>query len=506
MRQPPPFEKVLVANRGEIAVRVIRACRELGIAPVAVHSTIDRDAMHVRQAWEAHEIGPPPSRESYLRIDRILEAAKKSGAQAIHPGYGFLAEKAEFARAVQDAGLVWIGPPPDAMEAMGDKVQARRTMEAAGVPVVPGTLDPLLDDEAAGIAAAIGYPIMIKASAGGGGKGMRRVDRPEDLVSALRSARSESMSAFADERIYIEKLIDRPRHVEIQVFSDGHGHHLHLFERDCSVQRRHQKLVEESPCPVLPEATRRKMCEVAIRAATAIDYRGAGTLEFLLSQDGDFYFLEMNTRLQVEHPVTELVVGVDLVQAQIRVAAGEPAPFRQEDLRQHGHAIEVRICAEDPAEDFRPAPGRIETVRLPGGPWVRVDGAIYPGYEVPIHYDPLLAKLIVWAPDRLAAIARMKRALREFTITGIRTNLPFFIQVMRHEPYLRNEVDTGYIARHLGHDLRLDLGHHEDLAVIAAAIATLQDEERRAKEQPVPASSSANSWGQTGRLRRLGRT
>ncbi len=508
MRQPP-FGKVLVANRGEIAVRVIRACRELGIVPVAVFSEADRDALHVRQAFEAYCIGPAASAESYLRMDRILEVAQACGAEAIHPGYGFLAENAVFARKVVDAGLAWIGAPPDAMEVMGDKVTSRQAMQAAGVPVVPGTTEPLSDDaEAARIAAGIGYPVMIKASAGGGGKGMRKVDSADQLASALRGARSEAGSAFGDDRIYVEKFIERPRHVEVQVFSDGHNNHLHLFERDCSVQRRHQKLVEETPCPVLTPEIRAAMTEVATKAAAAVDYRGAGTVEFLYAQDGSFYFLEMNTRLQVEHPVTELVTGVDLVHAQIRVAAGEPAPFTQEELTQRGHSIEVRICAEDPAANFVPCPGVIETVRFPGGPGVRVDGALYPGYEVPIFYDPLLAKLIVWGPDRASAIQRMKRALGELVVTGIRTNIPFFIQVMRHAPFLSGDYDTGYIERHLGEDLRLDEGSKADVAAIAAVLATWKEEQARAgrMEGRAGAGGDAASWAMAGRLKRLGRT
>jgi len=504
----PPFSKVLIANRGEIAVRVIRACRELGIAPIAVFSEADRDALHVRQAFEAYCIGPAPSADSYLRMDRILDVALKFGAEAIHPGYGFLAENAVFARKVVDAGLAWIGAPPAAMEVMGDKVSARQAMIAAGVPVVPGTTEPLADDaEAVQVAAELGYPVMIKASAGGGGKGMRRVESAEGLASALRGARSEAASAFGDDRIYVEKCIVGPRHVEVQIFSDGHGHHLHLFERDCSVQRRHQKLVEETPCPVLDEATRAAMTSVATKAAAAVDYRGAGTVEFLLARDGSFYFLEMNTRLQVEHPITELVTGVDLVHAQIAVAAGAPAPFTQEQLSQRGHAIEVRICAEDPSNNFVPCPGRIDSVRFPGGPWVRVDGALYGGYDVPIHYDPMLAKLVVWGHDRPAAIARMKRALSELTITGIRTNIPFFIQVMRHAPFVSGDYDTGYIERHLGRDLRLDDGSKAEIAAIAAALAAYRDEQARARRaDPGPAGSSGSSWTMAGRLKRLGRS
>lgn len=502
----PLFSKVLIANRGEIAVRVIRGCRELGIVPVAVYSEADRDALHVRQAFEAYCVGPAPSSESYLRIDRILDAAKQSGAEAIHPGYGFLAENATFARAVEDAGLTWIGPPPLAMEVMGDKVTARTAMTEAGLPVVPGTTEPVADDdEAARIAQDIGFPVMVKASAGGGGKGMRRVNSAEELQSALRSARSEAGNAFGDSRIYIEKCIDNPRHVEVQVFSDAHGNHVHLLERDCSVQRRHQKLVEESPCPVLDQATRDRMTAVAVQAARAIDYRGAGTVEFLLAPDGECYFLEMNTRLQVEHPVTELITGIDLVHAQLEVAAGRPLPFSQDDVKCSGHAIEVRICAEDPADNFRPCPGQVASYRPPGGPWVRVDGALYPGYEVPVYYDPLLAKLIVWGRDRSAAIDRMKRALREFTLTGIRSNIPFFVQVMRHEPFISGNYDTGYVDQHLGRDLRLDEGHHVEVAILAAVIAEHLEERKGLDEVGGPAAVSS-PWAMAGRLKRLGRS
>ena len=503
-----PFRKILIANRGEIAVRVIRACRELGIAPVAVFSEADRHALHVRQAFEAYCIGPAPSAESYLRMDRILEVAAQSGVDAIHPGYGFLAENAVFARKVVDAGFVWIGAPPEAMEVMGDKVTSRKAMQEAGVPVVPGTTEPVADDaEAERIAAEMGFPVMVKASAGGGGKGMRRVDEPADLASALRGARSEAKSAFGDDRVYIEKFIDRPRHVEVQIFSDALGNHLHLFERDCSIQRRHQKLLEESPCPVLGDETRDQMTKVAVRAAEAVDYLGAGTVEFLYGGDGTFYFLEMNTRLQVEHPITEMVTGVDLVRAQILVAAGLPVPFTQEELQQRGHSIEVRICAEDPAENFRPAPGRIASLRLPDGPWVRVDGAMYPGYEVPVHYDPMLAKLIVWGETRDVAIGRMKRALHELTVGGIRTNVPFFIQVMRHEAFLSGHYDTGFIERHLGVDLKLDDGSHGKVAAIAAALSTWRDESRRRANTSsgTDGTNGVSSWGLAGRLERLRR-
>jgi acetyl-CoA carboxylase biotin carboxylase subunit len=353
----------------------------------------------------------------------------------------------------------------------------------------------------------MGYPVMVKASAGGGGKGMRRVDSADALESAFRGARSEAKSAFGDDRVYIEKFIENPRHVEVQIFSDAHGHHVHLFERDCSIQRRHQKLVEESPCPVLSEDAREAMTRVAVQAAAAVDYRGAGTVEFLYSADGSFYFLEMNTRLQVEHPITEMCTGVDLVRTQILVAAGQPLPFRQSDLVQRGHAIEVRICAEDPAENFRPAPGLIRSVRLPDGPWVRFDGAIYPGYEVPVHYDPMLGKLIVWGEDRAVAIGRMKRALRELTLGGLRTNIPFFVQVMRHQSFLSGEYDTGFIERHLGVDLLLDEGSHGRVAAIAAALSAWREEQQRSTGSGggESASTGVSSWGMAGRLERLGR-
>ena len=504
MSGAPPFEKVLVANRGEIALRVMRACRELGIEPVAVYSEADVQAPHVRAVSEAYCIGPAASAESYLRGDVILDVARRSGAQAIHPGYGFLSENASFVRQVNDAGLVFVGPPPEAMEIMGDKVSARRAMQAAGVPVVPGTVDPLeSDEEAVQVAAEIGYPIMLKASAGGGGKGMRRVDGPAQLASALRGARSEARSAFADDRVYVEKFVVDPRHVEVQVFSDAQGKHMHLFERDCSIQRRHQKLVEETPCPVLRSETRAAMTAVATQAAAAIDYRGAGTVEFLYGADGSFYFLEMNTRLQVEHPITELVVGVDLVQAQLLTAAGLPLPWGQDDLSQRGHAIEVRLCAEDPDEDFRPSPGRIESLRLPAGPWVRVDGAFYPGYDVPIHYDPMMAKLIVWGRDRADAIARLRRALAELTISGIRSNASFYRSVVEHAPFLEGRYDTGYIERYRDELFATSPGDGL-VAVLSAAIDAHSAQEARARSV-APSSGRGSRWASAGRRSQVGR-
>ena len=506
MHDEPPFRKLLIANRGEIALRVIRACRELGIAPVAIYSEADRDALHVRSADEAYCVGPAASSESYLRGDVILDVARAAGVDAIHPGYGFLSENASFARAVAEAGITFVGPPPSAMDAMGDKVTARRAMEAAGVPVVPGTTEPIRDPaEALVTAGRVGVPLMIKASAGGGGKGMRRVDDPSQLAGAIRAAQSEARNSFGDDRVYIEKFIENPRHVEVQILSDAHGNHLHLFERDCSVQRRNQKLVEEAPCPVLEPETRAAMTAVAVRAAAAVDYLGAGTVEFLLAPDGDFYFLEMNTRLQVEHPITEMITGIDLVHAQLHVAAGRELPFRQEDILPRGHSIEVRICAEDPLDSFRPSPGRVDSYRAPEGPWVRMDSALYPGYEVPIHYDPMVGKLVVWGADRAAAIGRLERALDELTLTGLRHNAAFFQAVLGHEPFRRGDYDTGYIARYWGSELTVSVGEHPEIAVIAAAIAAKLGAEAAASASTPQSGGAGGGWKMAGRLRTLGR-
>jgi acetyl-CoA carboxylase, biotin carboxylase subunit len=443
------FKRILIANRGEIAVRVIRACRELGIESVAVFSEADRAALHVREADYAVPIGPPPAAESYLKIDHILEAAARTGADAIHPGYGFFSENAGFARAVAAAGIVFIGPPPAAIEQMGDKVEARKLMAAAGVPVVPGSPD-TLEGEAAvrAVAATIGFPIMLKAAAGGGGKGMRLVERADDLASAVRAVASEARSSFGDGRFYVEKFVNRPRHIEVQVFADRAGHTVHLFERECSIQRRHQKVVEESPSSFITPAMRAAMGEVAVRAARAVGYVGAGTIEFLADAERNFYFLEMNTRIQVEHPVTEMVTGVDLVKLQIEVAAGAPLPFKQEDLAQHGWALECRVYAEDAAAGFVPAPGRIETMLLPSGPGVRVDAGVYAGAEVSVFYDPMIAKLATWGRNREEAIARMRRALSEFTIVGeLSTNLDFHRWITNHPRFLAGDFDTNFIAQ-----------------------------------------------------------
>lgn len=494
----PPFHKVLVANRGEIAVRVIRACHELGIRTVAVYSDADREALHVRNAGEAVCVGPAPSSESYLRGDAIIAAAKRTGAQSIHPGYGFLSENAAFAQAVIDAGLVWIGPPPSAIESMGSKTGARQRMIAAGVPVVPGTSEAIATaEEALVLAESFGFPVMIKAAAGGGGKGMRRVDRAEDFASAWRSAQSEAKKSFKDDAVYLEKFVENPKHVEIQVLADAHGQTVHLFERDCSVQRRNQKVVEETPCAVLPHATRLAMAKVAVQAAEAVGYVGAGTIEFLFSQaSGEFYFLEMNTRLQVEHPITEMVTGIDLARAQLRIAAGEPLWFRQEDIVQRGHAIECRVYAEDPSRQFAPAPGRISGLREPAGPWVRVDSGVYAGYEVPIHYDPMIAKLVCWGSDREEAISRTIRALREYRVRGIRTSIPFFAALLRDPDFADGRYSTGFLSPERLTTLT-DAARLDDIATIAAALAQYEKDTRPARVEGQGRAESA--WKRSGR-------
>ncbi len=439
------FAKILVANRGEIAVRIIRACRELEIRSVAVFSEADREALHVTRADEAYAIGPPPSVESYLRIDKILDVAKRSGVDAIHPGYGFLAESAAFAKACEDAGVAFIGPKSESILLMGEKTSARRVAVDAGIPVVPGSLKPLSDDVAIETEATrIGFPLMLKAAAGGGGKGLRLVTRPSDLASAVLRARSEAKNAFGDESVYIEKAIARPRHIEIQVLADHHGHVVHLFERECSIQRRHQKVIEESPSSFVTPELRERMGALAVALVKKTGYRNAGTIEFLVDQDKNAYFLEMNTRLQVEHPVTEMVTGVDLVQLQIRIAEGEPLPFEQQDLSQRGHSIECRVYAEDPDQNFLPSPGRIMALRAPAGPGVRDDSGVLEGASVPIHYDPLISKLAVHAATRDAAIARMLRAISEYKVLGIRTTLPFFERVLRHPDFISGDIDTSF--------------------------------------------------------------
>jgi acetyl-CoA carboxylase biotin carboxylase subunit len=476
------FRKILIANRGEIAVRVARACRELNASPVVVYSEADAAALHVRLADEAYLLGPAPSAESYLRIDRIIEVARACGAEAIHPGYGFLSENAEFARACERAGIVFVGPPAEAMELMGSKTNARRAALEAGAPVVPGTTEPLKSfDDARETAGRVGYPVMLKAAAGGGGKGMRLVANEGELQSAFDTARSEAQAAFGDSSVYIEKAVERPRHIEIQVFADRHGNCVHLGERECSIQRRHQKVVEECPSPIDEPGLRDRMGEAAVKIARAASYVGAGTVEFLVSDvTRDFYFLEMNTRLQVEHPVTELVTGVDLVREQIAVAAGAPLSFKQEDVRWTGHAIECRVYAEDPENNFMPSPGRITFLRVPQGPGVRDDGGVYAGAEVSIYYDPMISKLAVWARTREEAVDRLRRALDEYAVGGINTTLPFFREIVRDEEFIAGRLDTGFIPRFFA---RRDAARAEsggdaeqgttarDLAAVAAALA-----------------------------------
>src|ERR1700723_2472834 len=444
------FKKILIANRGEIAVRVIRACRELGIATVAVYSEVDRASLHVRKADEAYPIGPASASESYLRADKILDVALRCGAQAIHPGYGFLSENAKFAQACADAGIKFIGPTPKSMEMMGSKTRARQHMEKAGIPFVPGTARGLTSvEEAEEVAERVGYPVMLKAAAGGGGKGMRLVHARNELRSALESAQSEAQRSFGDSEVYIEKAIVNPRHIEMQILADEHGNTVWLGERECSIQRRHQKVLEEAPSPMVDPDMRRRMGEVAVRVAKAAGYTNAGTVEFLVDQDKNFYFLEMNTRLQVEHPVTELITGLDLVHLQIRIAGGEKLPFQQEDVHIRGSAIECRIYAEDPDNNYFPSPGKITLLQSPSGPGIRCDSGMYEGWTVPIDYDPLLAKLIGYGSDRDQAMARLTRALSEYFVGGIKTNLPLFRRILDDEDFRAAKLDTGFLDRML---------------------------------------------------------
>lgn len=442
--------KVLIANRGEIALRILRSCRELGISTVAVYSTVDRSALHVQLADEAVCIGEGPSNKSYLNIPNILAAATSRGVDAIHPGYGFLAENDRFAEMCRDHGITFIGPSPHAIRSMGDKSTAKTTMQAVGVPTVPGSEGLLPNPEAAAeLAAAMGYPVMIKATAGGGGRGMRLVPSPDQLVKLYKAAEGEADAAFGNPGLYMEKFIDRPRHVEVQILADRHGNVVHLGERDCSIQRRHQKLLEEAPSPALNPELRRQMGDAAVAAARSINYEGAGTVEFLLDKSGGFYFMEMNTRIQVEHPVTEMVTGIDLIAEQLRIAGGEPISVRQEDIHMNGHAIECRINAEDAQHNFRPAPGRITGWLPPGGPGVRVDSHVYTGYDIPPFYDSLIGKLIIWAPNRPAALARMKRALNECAITGIPTTVDFHLRMLDRPEFQRGDVHTKFVEEEM---------------------------------------------------------
>jgi acetyl-CoA carboxylase biotin carboxylase subunit len=507
------FRKILIANRGEIALRVIRACHEMGVRTVAVYSEADVRAPHVREADEAVFIGPPPSSESYLRGDKIIEAAKQTGAEAIHPGYGFLSEREWFARAVRDAGIVWIGPPAEAIAAMGSKTSARTLAVANGVPVVPGTTEHLENvKEAEKVAKKFGYPVLLKAAAGGGGKGMRVVAGPKELAGALEAARREAKSAFGDDAVYLEKFVAQSRHVEIQILADTHGNVLSLGERECSVQRRHQKMIEEAPSVAVTPALRKRMGETAVRAARAAGYVNAGTCEFLLDQNGEFYFLEMNTRLQVEHPVTELVTGIDLVQWQLRIAAGEKLPYRQEEISPRGWAIECRITSEDASNNFLPSAGRIEHLHLPSGPGVRWDGGIEQGSDIGLYYDPMLAKLIVWGADREQAVTRMRRALVDLVIQGVETSRDFHVRVMDDDEFRRGAIDIQWLERRL--TSILERGPAEEFvraAAIAGALLAERDRAARAVSPSAAAAGSpasdrngvADSWKQVARLEGL---
>jgi acetyl-CoA carboxylase, biotin carboxylase subunit len=493
------FKKILIANRGEIACRVIRACRDMNIATVAVYSEADKHALHVRMADEAYHIGNPPSAESYLRWEKILEVAEKSGAEAIHPGYGFLSENAEFVREVTKRGIVFIGPPPEAMEGMGGKISARLLAIKAGVPVVPGTTEPLKNyEDALETSREMGFPIMLKASAGGGGKGMRLVLAESELKSALETAQSEALAGFGDDAVYIEKAVVRPRHIEIQVFSDTHGNHVYLGERECSIQRRHQKVIEEAPSPINDAELRRKMGECAVKVAAAVDYVGAGTVEFLVSDvDKSFYFLEMNTRLQVEHPVTELVTGIDLVREQILVAWGEKLSFTQDDVQLNGHAIECRVYAEDPENNFLPSPGKITRLRVPSGNGVRDDGGIYEGSEITIYYDPMISKFCVHGRTREEALGRLRRALQEYEVGGIKTTLPFFREIVEDTEFIEGKLDTGFISRWQERRKKIEADETEkDLVIIAAALNQRQNQTKSAIVQP----EKQSRWAMSGRL------
>src|ERR1700674_1089704 len=444
------FRKILIANRGEIAVRIARACREMGITSAAVYSDADRAALHVRLSDEAYAVGPAPSRESYLRIDKLMEIARGAGCDALHPGYAFLAENPELARACTANNITFIGPSAEAMERLGSKTAARQLAAQAGVPMVPGTKDPIENlSEAGKTAQGLGYPVLLKAVSGGGGKGMRLVTADSEMAAAWRDAASEALNAFGDARLYLEKYVDRPRHIEIQIFGDAHGHIVHLGERECSVQRRHQKVIEESPSPIMTPELRRAMGEAAVRLAKEAGYANAGTVEFLVDAERNFYFLEVNTRLQVEHPVTEMVTGFDLVKLQIRIAAGEALPFTQDDIKLSGHAVECRLYAEDPDNNFFPSPGTILSLRTPSGPGIRLDDGVYEGFTVPTEYDPLLGKLIAWGHDRAEAIARLQRALAEFAVTGIKTNAALFRGILRDPEFVRGEIFTRWLDERL---------------------------------------------------------
>lgn len=490
-----PFDKILIANRGEIAIRVIRTCRDMGIKTVAVFSEADKTALHVRMADEAYLIGGPASSDSYLRMDRILEVCKKTGAQAVHPGYGFLSENASFARLLADNGIVLIGPSAASMEVMGSKIASKQAVEKYGVPLVPGINEAIVNDEdALEVAVQVGFPVLVKASAGGGGKGMRIVHRKEDFLSSLNTAKSEARSSFGDDSVFIEKYVGNPRHIEFQILADNHGNICHLFERECSIQRRHQKLVEEAPSVVLTPELRNKMGEAAVNVARACNYSGAGTVEFLLGNGTEFYFLEMNTRLQVEHPVTECITGLDLVREQILVAAGEKLSFKQEDLKINGHAIELRVCAEDPLNQFLPSIGKLVDYALPQGPGIRVDDCMEPGMDIPIYYDNMIAKLIAWGPDRNSAISRLRRAISEYLITGVETTLQFGDFVLGHPKFIDGNFDTHFIAENWKPEEMIHI-ESDDNTLNAVAIAAARFfSEGESQSTAAVARDTQNEW------------
>ena len=500
------IKKILIANRGEIAIRVMNSCREMGILSVAVYSEADRNSLHVRYADEAYLIGPAPSSQSYLDLEKIIETAKKSGADAIHPGYGFLSENAEFSERCKAEGIIFIGPDAYAINTMGDKITARKTMLAAGVPVVPGTTEPITDlDDAVKTILEIGLPVMVKASAGGGGKGMRLVEKEDEIISSVKAAKSEALAAFGNDAVYIEKYINSPHHIEFQILADQHGNCIHLFERECSVQRRHQKVVEETPSPIMTPEVREDMGQHAVAAAKAVNYAGAGTIEFIADDNLNYYFLEMNTRLQVEHPITEQVVGVDLVREQINIANGEKLHYRQEDLSQHGHAIEVRVYAEDTDNNFMPSPGKIDYIHFPLGAGVRHDSYVYSGYEIPIYYDPMISKLVVWGNSRDEAIGRMKRALQSYKISGVKTSIPFLSRIMDVPDFKKGHYTTHFIQNHEEVLKSKDDTSEEsvDLAAITAFVDFLKKQ-----EQAGPASNGharISQWKAFGRKKAVTR-
>ncbi len=499
------IKKILIANRGEIAIRVMRSCREMGIKTVAVYSDVDRNAMHVRYADEAYHIGPSPSAESYLVVDKIIDAVHKSGADAVHPGYGFLSENAIFEERCRKEKIIFIGPSAEAIATMGDKITSRRKMIKAGVPVVPGTTDPITSEEdALKTIHDIGLPVMVKATAGGGGKGMRMIDKEEDILPSLRAARSEAKAAFNNDDVYVEKYIQSPHHIEFQVLGDTHGNAIHLFERECSVQRRHQKVVEETPSPLLTPEVREIMGATAVAAAKAVSYAGAGTVEFIMDDDLNFYFLEMNTRLQVEHPVTEFVTGVDLVKEQIRVADGKELSYKQEDLTQTGHSFECRIYAEDPDNNFMPSPGKIEHLSEPSGPGIRIDGYAYQGYTIPMDYDPMISKLIVWGEDRDSALQRMHRALKEYKIAGVKTSIALLEKIIAHPDFVSGNYNTHFIEKN--HDdlfQKEELEKEEALALLTALIDFDNHIEKRRKK--IVTKTPESNWKACG-SRRSGRS